>query len=307
MSNDRPKILIVDDVPANIQVLAQILKSENDVYFATNGEDALRIAMTKSPDLILLDVLMPDMDGYEVCKRLKDEEQTHDIPIIFVTAKGETEDETNGFRVGAVDYIVKPVSTPIVKARVHTHVELKRQREKLKNLSLIDGLTGIANRRRFDEELGREWRRCRREKAAMALIMLDIDHFKVYNDTEGHLAGDESLRRVATILADRVRRPSDLIARYGGEEFVCILPNTDNNGAVKLAETLREGVYGLNIPHKASPLCDRVTISLGIGVVVPSREMSRESFVKFCDDQLYKAKKNGRNRVECETLAQQVS
>ncbi|QCG97125.1 PleD family two-component system response regulator [Azospirillum sp. TSA2s] len=302
MADPRPKILVVDDIPSNVHVLSRILKDDYDIYFATDGEKALDLVQSRMPDLVLLDIMMPGMDGFEVCRRIKDDPTTHDIPVIFISAKSEVEDETRGLEVGAIDFITKPISPPIVKARVRNHLLLKRQTDLLRSLSFLDGLTGIANRRRFDEAMAREWRRCARSHLPLSLVILDVDHFKAYNDQYGHQAGDECLRIVAEVLAERARRPSDLVARYGGEEFVCLLPETDGPGATRVAEGFRAAVAERRIPHAQSPVAPFVTISLGVATVIPSAESSPEKLAEMADQLLYRAKRTGRNRVQDATV-----
>ncbi|CAO3441644.1 diguanylate cyclase (GGDEF domain) with PAS/PAC sensor [Azospirillum argentinense] len=297
MTDARPKILVVDDIPSNVHVLSRILKDDNDIYFATDGSKALELAQSRLPDLVLLDIMMPGMDGYEVCSRLKADPITRDIPVIFISAKSEVEDETYGLEVGAIDFISKPISPPIVKARVRNHLLLKRQTDLLRTLSFNDGLTGIANRRRFDEVLLREWRRCGRAQLPLSLIMLDVDQFKPYNDHYGHQAGDECLRAVAQLLAEQMMRPGDLIARYGGEEFVCLLPETDEEGAVQVAERLRQTVTGQRLPHAVSHVADHITISLGVGTARPLLDDTPDRLTQLADGLLYEAKRAGRNRV----------
>ncbi|MBP2304971.1 diguanylate cyclase [Azospirillum melinis] len=302
MADLRPKILVVDDIPSNVHVLSRILKDDYDIYFATDGEKALDLVQARMPDLVLLDIMMPGMDGFEVCRRIKADPAIHDIPVIFISAKSEVEDETRGLEVGAIDFITKPISPPIVKARVRNHLLLKRQTDLLRSLSFLDGLTGIANRRRFDDTMAREWRRCARSNLPLSLIILDVDHFKAYNDHYGHQAGDECLRVVAELLSDRAKRPSDLVARYGGEEFVCLLPETDGPGAVRVAEGFRTGVAECRIPHAQSPVIPHVTISLGVATVIPSADGSPEQLAEMADQLLYRAKRTGRNRVQDATV-----
>ena len=297
MAEPRPKILVVDDIPSNVHVLSRILKDDYDIYFATDGMKALDLVQARLPDLVLLDIMMPGMDGYEVCRRIKTDPTTRDIPVIFISAKSEVEDETYGLEVGAIDFITKPISPPIVKARVRNHLLLKRQADLLRALSFIDGLTGIANRRRFDEVLLREWRRCARSHLPLSLIMLDVDHFKAYNDHYGHQAGDECLRSVATLLDEQMKRPGDLVARYGGEEFICLLPETDVDGATSVAERLREAVVGQQLPHALSPVGGHVTISLGVASAMPLGEAPPDGLTQLADRLLYEAKRAGRNRV----------
>jgi diguanylate cyclase (GGDEF)-like protein len=302
-AQDETVVLIVDDVPTNIQILADILKQDYRVLFATSGEQALSIAATREPDLILLDVMMPGIDGFMVCTRLKKDPLLRDTPVIFVTAMGEVEDETRGFEVGAVDYITKPVSPPVVRARVRNHLELKHQRDLLRRIALVDGLTGIANRRQFDESLDREWRRTQRQDAPLSLIMADIDYFKGYNDHYGHGDGDTALRAVAQTLKAQMLRPTDVAARYGGEEFVCILPETPLAGAEGVAERIRYAVEALAILHAASPDGPYLTLSLGVATAVEPTSASREALLALADQALYEAKKAGRNRVHSKTLA----
>ncbi|MBY6260476.1 PleD family two-component system response regulator [Azospirillum sp. 412522] len=302
MADPRPKILVVDDIPSNVHVLSRVLKGDYDIYFATDGEKALDLVQARMPDLVLLDIMMPGMDGFEVCRRIKADPTTHDIPVIFISAKSEVEDETRGLEVGAIDFITKPISPPIVKARVRNHLLLKRQTDLLRSLSFLDGLTGIANRRRFDETMAREWRRCARSHLPLSLVILDVDHFKAYNDQYGHQAGDECLRVIADVLSDRARRPSDLVARYGGEEFVCLLPETDGPGATRVAEGFRADVAERRIPHVQSPVGPYVTISLGVATVVPSAESSPDMLAEMADQLLYRAKRSGRNRVQDATV-----
>jgi diguanylate cyclase (GGDEF)-like protein len=292
----RQTVLIVDDAPANIELLSEVLESEVEVLFALSGEDGLNIAFEEAPDLILLDIVMPEMDGYEVCARLKADPRTRTIPVIFVTAMDLEEDETKGLALGAIDYITKPIRPPIVRARVRNHLELKRYRDLLERLTTTDGLTGIANRRRFDAFLESEWSRARRSQKPLSLIMLDIDFFKAFNDHYGHLAGDDCLRQVAQCLADGVRRPADLVARYGGEEFACLLPETTAMGAVTMAKRFLESMEELNIPHAYSEAADHVTLSMGVATLVPLVGQPSSDLVRHADQLLYEAKQNGRNQ-----------
>ena len=298
MENRKQIVLIVDDMTANIEVLDGVLGEEYEILFATNGKDAVEIATDNQPDIILLDVVMPDMDGYEVCARLKANHQTQDIPVIFITAMNQEEEESKGLNAGGIDYITKPIRPSIVKARVRNHLELKRYRDHLKELSSLDGLTGIANRRKFNEWLDHEWRRARRNQTPIALLIMDIDYFKPYNDHYGHIAGDDCLKRVAEILKETARRPADLLARYGGEEFVLLLPETDRAGALRVAEQFRQRMRIANISHEFSHAAPYVTLSIGIGATIPSDSQSSDELIESADKCLYAAKEKGRNRVE---------
>lgn len=291
------RVLVVDDSPSHLAILTESLRSEFDVRIATSGPEALRLVDETPPDLILLDILMPDMDGYEVCRRLKADFATRNIPVIFLTAKNDVADETRGLTIGAVDYIIKPVTVPIVQARVRAHVELKRRGDLLETLSLRDGLTGIPNRRRFDDCLDRAWRQAQRNGAPLSLVMADIDDFKAYNDTYGHMAGDDCLRAVARTLSHGLKRPGDLAARFGGEEFAIVLEDTDLGGALYLAEAMRLAVEALGLPHQGSRAARVVTVSLGVACSVPTPDQDPRGLLCLADRKLYEAKVAGRNRV----------
>ncbi len=295
---ERPRILVVDDQPTNIQTLYQVLKGDYDVAMATDGSQAIALCQRRPPDLVLLDVVMPGLDGFEVCRRLKQDQATRDVPVIFVTARDSTEDETQGLEVGAVDFITKPVNPPVVRARVRTHIDLKRQADLLRSMAFNDGLTGVANRRWFDERLQIEWLRCRRNKLPISLVLLDLDHFKAYNDHYGHQAGDDCLRAVAAAMKSRLGRPADLLARYGGEEFVCLLPETPAEGARAKADDLGRAVLDLALPHAGSATAPVVTISRGVATAAPAVDGSASELLARADEHLYVAKRAGRNRTE---------
>ena len=300
----RAKILLVDDSATNLTLLGEILSPDYDILVAISGETALEIAQgSEPPDLILLDVNMPGMGGYTACQILKEDVRTRNIPIIFITAVEGSQAETKGFELGAVDYITKPYSAPVVRARVRTHVALKQRTDLLETLAFLDGLTGIANRRQFDQQLENEWRRMMRRNAPLSLLMIDIDHFKRFNDRYGHGAGDDCLRLVAFTIGDRIKRPGDLAARYGGEEFAVILPDTDEKGACALAEAMRLAVESLKLSHEASPVADHVTISVGVTTDVPHRHGNLQDFVDAADHALYRAKSSGRNQISAESPA----
>nr|WP_034644005.1 diguanylate cyclase [Desulfovibrio inopinatus] len=303
MSRPR-KILIIDDSTSSIRILGTALRGLYDVLVATNGEKGLEVAAAQSPDLILLDIMMPGINGYEVCRRLKEDPHLSSIPVIFITAKDDEEDEEQGLNLGAVDYITKPFRLPIVLARVRTHLRLKEKSDLLERLASVDGLTDIPNRRRFDEVLDMEFQRARRDGTPLGVILIDIDFFKHFNDTYGHAAGDECLRRVARVLSRSLKRPADFVARYGGEEFVAVVPGTPLDGTMALADAMRQSVFEEHIPHAASTAADFVTISLGAESLVPHSTDSSEQLLKNADEALYLAKQNGRNQVQ--TLAAQT-
>ena len=289
-------VLIVDDTPQNIHVLMEALEDSCRVLAAKSGEEALRKVHEDKPDLILLDVMMPGMDGFEVCRRLKQNEAVKDIPVIFVTAVSDDIQEEKGLKLGAIDYIRKPFHVPTARVRIQNHLRLKRKSDLLEELVRIDGLTEIANRRGFDEALEREWRRCERQNAPLSLVMIDIDHFKAFNDTYGHAQGDNCLIRVARCIAQALNRPGDLAARYGGEEMAVLLPETPLEAASVMAETIRAEVEALAIANEGAGGTGRLTISLGAASMVPAGA-DATALVRQADAALYRAKAQGRNRV----------
>ncbi len=298
MADRKPRVLIVDDERSNISILGNLLEHDCEVVVATDGASALRRAGGDGrPDLILLDVMMPEMDGYQVCKRLKEEAATRDIPVIFITAMGEEHDEERGLAVGAVDYVTKPFSPAILKMRIRTHVELKRLRDHWQRLSTVDELTQLANRRCFDDALESAWRRAACEQQPIALIMADVDHFKAYNDHHGHPAGDVCLRRIAGAMDGEIRRAGDLMARYGGEEFACLMFGADVDGAEAVARRMCAAVEALQIRNAHPEVQAPVSVSVGVAAVIPSGVQGAEILVGEADRQLYDAKRSGRNRT----------
>ncbi|MDH3209437.1 MAG: diguanylate cyclase, partial [Burkholderiaceae bacterium] len=224
-------ILIVDDDPGTIQVLARILTGLGKLRFATDGKTALRMARKQRPDLMLLDAEMPGMNGYLVCEIMKGDPELVDVAVMFITSYAGLKFEVAGLEMGAADFISKPVSEPLLVARVKTQLRVKRLTDQLRDVAHIDALTEISNRRRFDELLNLEWLRGLREGHPVALLLADVDHFKLFNDAYGHPAGDVCLRMVAQALSSACRRPADLVARIGGEEFAVLMPNTPLDGA----------------------------------------------------------------------------
>lgn len=293
----RHRLLIVDDQPANIRVMAEALRDEYELFFATSGARALEIAEANDIALVLLDVVMPELDGFEVCRRLKAGERTSRTPVIFVTAREETSDETDGFDAGAVDYITKPIRPPVVRARVKTQLELKEARDMLESLASIDALTGIGNRRRFDAALEAEWKRCSRSGQPFSVAIADVDHYKRFNDHFGHARGDECLRTVARSIQSVARRPSDVVARYGGEEFGLVLPETDAGAARLLMRRALDAVAQSGIPHPTSTCGDLVTVSVGGVTLVPRGGIEPRYALEKADAMLYRAKQAGRNQA----------
>ena len=298
----RARLLIVDDQPINIQSLYKVFAADCQVQMATSGAKALALCREDPPDLVLLDVEMPGMDGYEVCERLKADKATHDIPVIFVTAHRDIAAETRGLELGAVDFIAKPISPPVVRARVRTHLKLKAQADQLRQMAFIDGMTGVYNRRWFNDRLIAEWGSAARSGAPLALLMIDVDFFKRFNDHYGHQAGDECLIRVASALKTSLHRAGDMVARYGGEEFACILPATDLQGALKVADHLEQKVRSLGIGHAMSDAEKIVTISIGAAATLSYDRGGPEALLGLADNQLYRAKQGGRARAVGEML-----
>ena len=297
-TSKRQTVLVVDDTTINLQILIELLNDEFEVVFATSGREALAVASEVLPDLVLLDIQMPEMDGYAVMKAFKADPVLQEIPVIFITAMSQQEDEIYGLELGAVDYISKPFNPTITRLRVRNQMELKRLRDVQTTLALLDGLTGLPNRRAHDQCLNREWHRALRNRTKLSMIMIDIDYFKNYNDKHGHLEGDDCLIKVAATLAASAGRAGDFVARYGGEEFACILPETDDEGVFITAERMRHAIEQLEIRHGASVTAPCVTVSLGCATIVPIQETGQELLTAMADRMLYKAKHAGRNRVE---------
>ncbi len=293
----KPRIMIVDDDFINKEILLHGLKNDYEILVASSGAEALQMAETELPDTILLDIVMPDVDGYQVCRTLKGNRRTQKIPIIFSTSKCTDEDEVLGLTMGASDYVTKPFNMALVRARVRNQVLLKQKTDLLEQLASIDGLTEVPNRRYFDEVYEQEWRRAIRNRYPISLCLLDIDFFKQFNDNYGHTAGDDCLVVVARALSLVSRRAGDFLARYGGEEFVFVWPNCDSDHAAKLAEQARQAVSDLAITHGYSKIADRITISLGVASVLPKSHDNRKDLIDKADEQLYIAKQTGRNQV----------
>jgi diguanylate cyclase (GGDEF)-like protein len=258
-------ILVVDDDPGSIQLMGRILAEVGALRFASNGTDAVRLVRECPPDLVLLDAEMPGMSGFKVFDALKAVPELADVPVIFVTNHSETAFEVTALEMGAADFIAKPVSPPLVLARVKTHLRMKSLADQLRHNAATDSLTGIANRRQFDDWLKREWLRTRRHGYALSLLLIDVDHFKLYNDRYGHQRGDMCLKKVARSIENTARRTADLVARCGGEEFGVLLPHTPRRGADYMAHRMLEAVSGLGIAHEASPTDSHLTVSIGIG------------------------------------------
>lgn len=316
------KILVVEDQQSQLLIIRKIIERVGSTAITVNsGSDALQVFEREHPDLVLLDVNLLDIDGFEVARRIRYRETDGSwTPIIFLTSAAHEEDLAKGIAAGGDDYIHKPISEIALTAKLRAMQRIMQMRtslvvlarqldtanQELRRVSASDGLTGIANRRFFDAMLEREWRRSRRTDNTLSLILCDIDFFKQYNDTYGHLAGDDCLRRVAEALATSMERGGDTPARYGGEEFAVVLSETPIDGAYIVAEKARQAVMDLHIPHSGSPH-GWVTLSLGVANKLPAEGESPEVLIAAADRALYRAKHEGRNRVVCELAAEVLS
>ncbi|NJL43052.1 MAG: PleD family two-component system response regulator [Pseudanabaena sp. SU_2_4] len=298
---DMSLVLLVDDDPLIGMQLRYYMEMEGyTVVEASNGQDGLDIYTKLHPDLVLLDALMPVLNGFEFCTKLAEYTVTERVPILMLSSLEDRESVDRAFAAGVADYVTKPFQWAILRQQVRHAIEqaqllkkLEEANQRLEQLAILDGLTQVANRRRFDEYLAQSWRCMSRERSPLSLIMLDVDFFKSYNDTYGHQAGDACLKKIARAISDTVHRPFDLVARYGGEEFVVVLPNTPLAGATQVAAQIHKKVKDLDIPHRGSAIADRVTLSLGISGVVPHPEIVPESLLIEADRALYQAKKEG--------------
>ncbi|MCG3666937.1 GGDEF domain-containing response regulator [Aliarcobacter butzleri] len=296
MEHKKPTILIVDDMTTNLLLLSDLLKDDCNIKISKSGTKALEILNAPNDiDLVLLDIEMPDINGYEVCKELKNNNKTKNLPIVFITAKNSEEDEEFALNLGAIDYITKPFSKAILKLRLKNHLELKLKTDLLEQLSMYDGLTNIRNRRFFDEAFETTFLEIKRENKNLAVMMIDIDFFKPYNDNYGHGKGDEALKKVAFALQSTIKRPTDLVARYGGEEFVILLKNIDKPGLETVAKNLLEAVRDLKITHDFSKVANFITVSIGISYYNTNKDITKIELLIKADETLYKVKNSGRN------------
>jgi two-component system chemotaxis family response regulator WspR len=314
------RVLLVDDQLVIAEALRQLLADQADIEFhsVADAQLALQTAIDVKPTVILQDLVMPGVDGFELVRQFRANPATHDIPIIILTSKDDSKLKALGFHIGANDYLVKLPDKLEVVARIRYHSAayinrlqrddafrfLRENQQKLhdanielQKLAVLDGLTGIANRRRFDKVICAEWQRAQREKYPLSLLLCDVDHFKQFNDAYGHPAGDMCLKKVAAVLTENLKRPADLAARYGGKEFALILPNTDKDGALKVAEKCRRQVEALELPNRHSEAPVFTTLSIGLAHMVPSGDRTLEELIDLADRALYRAKESGRNQV----------
>lgn len=292
----RARLLVVDDQPLNIHAMHRVFRGEHDIFMATSGVEALAFCRATPPDLILMDVRMPGMSGLEVCRALKADPATAPIPVIFVTGMGTQDDENVCWNAGCVDFIAKPVNITTLRHRVRAHLLLKQQSDLLRQTAWLDGLTGLANRRQFDQRLDEDWQHCQRDGCPLSLVVVDIDHFRRFNDRYGHLAGDDCIRKVAGVVRAGARRPADLPARLGGEEFVLLLPKIGADATALLAGQVEAQVRALQIPHVDGEQ-GVVTVSAGHATGVPQAGGTRDSLVAAADAAMYAAKAAGRGRI----------
>ena len=299
----RARLLIVDDDPTQLRFYLQGL---NDVYhcqFATSASEAITFARQfPQPDLIILDVVIPNVNGFEICQMLKEDQLTAHIPVIFVSGQDDVDSKLKGFEQGCVDYISKPVLLPEIQARISTHIKLKQQTVLLESLAYTDPLTQVSNRRKYNESLQREWARSIRYSQPIAMLLMDIDYFKQFNDFYGHGVGDDCLIKISAHLKDLVNRPGDLFARIGGEEFIIMLTDCDIDGALSKANEVLRTLSMLNIANQGAPSIDRVTMSIGVAVTVPQHNDEPLALFQAADEALYDAKHSGRNKYSVSKL-----
>jgi diguanylate cyclase (GGDEF)-like protein len=297
MSSPKPRILVVDDVPADLQSLARLLEDDFEVLTAASGPEAIRLAETEEVELVLLDAQMPGMDGFETCARLRGGEGTAALPVILVGTPEEEIMEAKGLGQGAVDFLPRPVRGSIARARLKVHLENRRFREVLQRLTWLDAVTGIPNEERFQEALDSEWRRNARNHTPLALLLMEPDYFDPFCETHGKPAGDEALRRLVESVTEGIQRAGDVFGRYGETRFACLLPETDTVGAVSVGEKIRAELNALAIPHEGSPIAPTLTLSLGLASLVPGRTDLLEEFKKDAEGALLRAQQRGGNQV----------
>lgn len=320
--NDCCVVLLVDDQAMVAEAIRRMLADEEDIelHYCSDPKVAVETAAKVAPTVILQDLVMPDIDGMKLVRSFRGHQATQSIPIIVLSSKEAALDKSEAFSNGASDYLVKLPDVIELIARIRAHsrsylaqmqrdqayralrelqTQLEQKNKELERLSSLDGLTGIPNRRIFDETLEREWKRAVRDKSPLGLLLIDIDYFKPFNDNYGHQGGDDCLKQVAAALRVNLKRGGDMVARYGGEEFVVILPATDIQGAAAIAKGLCEAISEMNLPHAHSKAADHVTISIGVASALPKGDERPSHLISLADEALYAAKERGRNRYHC--------
>lgn len=290
------KILVIDDSVVQSNFLRSILADNYEVTICNTAKEGMRAAEEGEYSLILLDVVMPDMDGFMLLQELKGMEITRYVPVILITGLSDTQYEERGLMLGAVDYVAKPFNPVIIKARVNTHIQLYHYQMRFKEQAMVDELTGVANRRRYEQESVSRWKEAVRYHLSFSICMFDIDKFKLYNDAFGHPAGDRVLAAVAQKVSSYFQRSTDLFARYGGEEFVAVFLSREGERVFESMKAIRRSVEEMHIQHN-SPISPWVTISVGGVTLMPQPGDKLEDCLKLADDMLYEAKESGRNQV----------
>ncbi len=321
LENHKITVLLIDDQAMIAEAVRRALSSEKDIefHYCQDPTKGIKLATEINATVILQDLVMPDIDGLMMVRYFRVNKDTAQIPIILLSTKDEASIKSKAFSLGANDYMVKLPDKIEMIARVRYHsqayinqlqkdeafraleeskAKLAEANRTLQKLSSLDGLTGIANRRNFDETLNKEWNRAMRSEKSIGLLMLDIDFFKLYNDHHGHQGGDDCLKKVAKGLDSAIHRETDFLARYGGEEFSGILPDTDLNGSVKVAEEMRLAIKDLRIEHAKSTVSDLVSVSIGVSAIIPQQGTDPKILIGAADQALYKAKEDGRDRVK---------
>ncbi|MEO0852806.1 MAG: diguanylate cyclase [Cyanobacteria bacterium J06648_11] len=314
-----PLIVVVDDEVTIRRMVYRAMEKEGfEIVEAENGARCLEVCEARLPNLILLDAVMPEVDGFTCCQRLRDTYLERCPPILMITVLDDRASVDRAFEAGATDYVTKPIHWAVLRQRVRRLIHsnwvmaelwqrIDRERElmeeleaanaELSRLAAVDGLTQLANRRTFDDYIRKQWKLMARNRMPLSMILADIDFYKPYNDTYGHQAGDRCLQQVSALIQDATRRPADLAARYGGEEFALVLPSTGIEGAMRVAEQIRDSMQKAAIPHSASPLGGVVTLSYGIAGIVPQPDRTLSEFIEAADRALYRAKVTGRDRI----------
>ena len=290
------KILIIDDSPVQANFLSSILTEDYEVSVVNTAEEGLEQAKIGDYSLILLDVIMPGIDGFQLLKMLQEEVVLRRTPVILITSLNDIQHEEQGLTLGAVDYITKPFHPGIVRARVNTHVKLFQYWTQIEREATVDQLTGVPNRRRYEDVSRKRWQDAIRLGSPISICMFDIDKFKVYNDTFGHPAGDKVIKAVAETAASKLRRGTDFFARYGGEEFVALILGGGSENDFAYLKKVRQAVEDLQIPHNPE-VSQWVTISIGGITVLPKVGSTYDMYLKMADAMLYDAKRFGRNQV----------